>query len=496
LGPLILRFIRHNCLISFRSIAAASASLSFALLAGCGATANMTAAHSTVSSEGTSVTVLATSTANDRLSAFNVQVSSVTLTSQSGKTVSLISSPVNPEFIHLNGIEEPLATVSVPQDTYTSATVTVDTALFICTDFQTSRGLQNTTYEDSQVPASSVSVTLPSPITVTGMSMALSLDLQVSQSASFSSCQGGNSASFAITPTFTLAATTLASSNNRATGLHGLINSLDGGAKSLSVAGADGPKQFGPSWQIETDGNTLFQGVSGFAQLTANMPVDMDVVIQSDGSLLASRVSVYDTNTTTLNVFSGPLNAVVASPSQFSVLSQEQQGYLDKSTYYLGALAGTFNNNVEYQTSGAVANLQTLPFPASFGSTNMVAGQNVSITSHVSSFASGSLPVATVTLMPQTINGTVSSISSEGAFTTYTVALAGYDLFPNLAAQPGQTTFLSNPQTVVVYADSNTRMSNVNTLAPGAVFRFNGLVFNDGGTLRMDCAQINDGVDE
>jgi len=29
---------------------------------------------------------------------------------------------------------------------------------------------------------------------------------------------------------------------------------------------------------------------------------------------------------------------------------------------------------------------------------------------------------------------------------------------------------------------------------PGSVLRFYGLVFNDNGTLRMDCAQVNDGV--
>jgi hypothetical protein len=32
--------------------------------------------------------------------------------------------------------------------------------------------------------------------------------------------------------------------------------------------------------------------------------------------------------------------------------------------------------------------------------------------------------------------------------------------------------------------------------AVGDVLRFNGLVFNDNGTLRMDCAQVNDGVPE
>jgi hypothetical protein len=99
-------------------------------------------------------------------------------------------------------------------------------------------------------------------------------------------------------------------------------------------------------------------------------------------------------------------------------------------------------------------------------------------------------------LRPQTINGTVSAISSEGGFTRYTVTLASYDLFPQFAAQPGQTTLLTNPNTVVVYADNNTQMLNQSSPAVGGIFRFYGLVFNDNGILRMDCAQINDGVTE
>ena len=90
----------------------------------------------------------------------------------------------------------------------------------------------------------------------------------------------------------------------------------------------------------------------------------------------------------------------------------------------------------------------------------------------------------------------LTATSSSGGFTTYTVTLATYDLFPLLAVQPGQTTLLTAPNTVIVYADSNTQMLNTAPLAVGAVLRFNGLVFNDNGTLRMDCAQINDGVAE
>jgi hypothetical protein len=98
--------------------------------------------------------------------------------------------------------------------------------------------------------------------------------------------------------------------------------------------------------------------------------------------------------------------------------------------------------------------------------------------------------------VPQTINGTVTAVGSEGSFTTYTVSLAAYDLIPALAVQPGQTTATTNPSTVVVYVDSNTQQLNTKQPTVGDVFRFNGLIFNDSGTLRLDCAQVNDGVPE
>jgi hypothetical protein len=142
--------------------------------------------------------------------------------------------------------------------------------------------------------------------------------------------------------------------------------------------------------------------------------------------------------------------------------------------------------------------LPGLPFSASFMAANMVPGQNISITSHALTEQGGPVyvPAATVTLIPQTIDGTVSAVSSAGGFDIYTVALAAYDLMPDLAVQGGQNSLLTNPGTVVVYADSNTQMLNSGAIVVGSVLRFNGLLFNDNRTLRMDCAQVNDGVAE
>lgn len=446
----------------------------------------------------TPVVVLGTSTANDQLAQFDIALTGIQLTNESGKSISLLSTPLTAEFIHLNGGAEPLTTINVPQDTYTSATVTLDSAWFTCSSYVAGAGIANNTFEDAEVPSSSISVQLPQPITVTGTGMAIALNLMVSQSASFSTCQNTPNTTFSITPTFTISPVAIAANptntmNGMATGLHGLITAVNPKDDSLSVVGEDGPN--GPNWQIEADNKTAFQGVSAFSKLAKGMPLNLDVAIQPDGSLLATRIAVYDTDTANVNVFAGPINSVVASPPGFSIIGQEQQGFLDQSSYYVGAYPVNFSN-ATFAISGALPNLVSLPFTPVLSAGSLIAGQNLSVTTHVSSFPNGSIPVATVALMPQTINGTVTDISSEGGFTTYTVTLAPYDLFPNLALQPSQSNVVENPDTIIVYADNNTQEMNASPLTVGSVFRFNGLVFDDQGTLRMDCAQILDGVPE
>jgi hypothetical protein len=476
--------------------------LAAAFTAGCGEIAP----HSpdTTSSGNTSVTVLSSATANDQLSEFNIDFTSLTLTSQSGKTVTLLSSPLYPEFVHLNGTGEPLITVTVPQDIYTSASATLGSAQFTCVSYDSSENeTWTSTFSDMGVPAANVTVSLAAPITVSGKGMGLSLDLLVTQSASWGTCDSsGVNGPYSITPSFNLTPVAIAaqptnSANGKANGLVGLISSVDVGGTGFSVIGEDGPNLFGPGWRLSTSSSTVFQGIGGYSQLTAGMPVDMDAAIQPDGSLLATRISVEDTNTASLSIFEGPVEGVYAPTQEFSIVGREQQGYLDANAYYDDSMPFSFGTAV-FQTSAQLTNIQSLPFSASFNAVNMVAGQDVYLTSHALSAASGHLPIpaTTITLIPQTINGTISAIGSEGGFTTYAVTLAPYDLFPALALQPDQSAELTNPNTVVVYADSSAQMLNTTPIAVGSVERFYGLVFNDNGTLRMDCAQIDNGVAE
>jgi hypothetical protein len=468
------------------------------LIVGCGSGGGGSSNPGTPSNATTTVTLMLSSTANDQLSQFNINFTGLTLTNQAGKTVNVFDTNQKAEFIHLNGTTEPLLTVTLPQDTYTTATITVGGAQFSCVALDSSsNGLDVSTFAYGDTPSNQVTVNFPAPVKIAGTAMGLTLDMQVAKSATYGTCQPGGIDPYSINPTFNLTGFDFSSQpanggNGLATGLGGLIASVDAGANTFTVTAGDGP-----TWTAKSNGSTIFQGISGLAAVTAGMPVNMDAAVQPDGSLLASRIAVSDTKTTNLSIANGPLLNVASSQPTLNAFGREEQGLLYTPNGVLGGQYFSFDNAV-FQTSGTLANVQSLPFTASFTAANMVAGQNVSISSHATAISGGPtyVPSATVTLMPQSLNGTVVGVATDGSFDTYTVQLAPYDLMPALAVQPGQTTRLTNPATVVAYVDSNTRMQNAAALEPGSVMRFYGLLFNDHGTLRMDCAQVNDGVAE
>ena len=446
----------------------------------------------------TKLTVLLSSRANDQLTRFALAFQTLTLTNRLGQTVSLLSSQQAAEFMHLNGGIEPFITVSVPQEIYTSATATLGGAVFACIGQVPGGGLEIQNYSIiNQGPT----VILPSPITITGSSMALLLNMQVSSSAILPSTCSTTTPfeGFSMTPTFNLTpfASSTSPTNSGNGKVSGLAATVASGATSstltLTIAGGPlGTRTISAS----TDSATVFQGVSGVSALSPGMFLNVDGATQSDGSLLASRIEVEDSSA--INDSSGPVMFVDNVVPALQLYGRTELGPLQTISGQSGIYFDLPNfdfSAATFQISGQFTNLQNLPFVPSFNASNVVAGQNVDITSGNFSFVGGTgTPTNTVTLVPQTINGTVIASQQSGSFVDYTVSLASYDLFPALAVQQGQTTPLNNPSQVEVYIDNNTQQLNTQALAPGNTLRFYGLVFNDNGTLRMDCAQVNNGV--
>lgn len=467
------------------------------LTTACGSSSTNGSSSGPVFHGNTNVTILASGTANDQLSEFWLTFNSLSLTDKGGKTITLLSSPQTAEFMHLNGTAEPVASVSIPQGIYVSGAANIGSASFTCVTLipptgNPPGGLLTATYAYGYTPDSQVTVTLPSPITVTGNSIGLVFNLMVAQSASLTSCYNPPGAinTYSITPTFSVRSVASAEEN----GLNGQVASVNAGSGSVMLTLVDAQ-----SISISADGNTVYQGVSDLSTLVPGMLVTVDASFQSDGSHLAKRIAVQDTNVTNISSLSGPIiqtnpyTPVGPGPSAW-VLGPQQQGYFANN--HEAAIWMPYNlNSATFQISEALSNLGSLPFVPAFNGGNMVPGQNVYVTTAGTNFGvPGYIPATTATLVPQTVNGTVIAVSNSGAFQDYTVSLAPYNLLPALAVQQGQPVLLKNPTVVEVYVDSNAQRLNTEPLAPGSTLRFYGLVFNDNGTLRMDCAQISDGV--
>lgn len=489
-------FARRGSRVLFNLVAAAA--LIFTTTCGGGsAGTGGTSPGGPVLAGSTLVTLVLSSAANDQLTEFDLGIQGLTLTGKSGNTVSLVSAPQSTEFIHVNGGIEPLLTVSIPQDIYTSATATIGGAQFTCITLTPQGGLSSNTYAYGQTPSANVTVNLPAPITVTGKSMALSLNLLVAQSAEYGTCySNGGVPTYSITPTFNLTPAAFLSqptnpANGKVLGLNGQISALNsaGGGFTLALPELEIPRTV----SISSASTTAYQGINNFSDLTVGTFVNLDGAVQSDGSLLATRIAVEDATATT--VVTGPLLIVSNLEPSFFMWGLQQQGAQYADQFVLGAQAFSYIG-ATFQISGQLPNLQELPFTPSFTAANIVPGQNVYLSTSSLQESGGFpyTPLSGVTLIPQSLDGTVAGTSNVANFTVYTIELASYDLFPTLAVQQGQAALLNNPSEVNVYVDSSTQQLNSQPLASGGTFLFYGLVFNDNGTLRMDCAQVNDGV--
>ena len=157
----------------------------------------------------------------------------------------------------------------------------------------------------------------------------------------------------------------------------------------------------------------------------------------------------------------------------------------------------TYAGSTKFQISAQIPLLSSLPFPAVFSSQSFAPGQMISIGATAYATSGGypySLPTS-ITLIPQTIDGVVNGISTQGVYTVYAVQLTSYDpiVQMNIAGSVNSTS-VSKPNLVNVYVNSSTALKNSAPLGLGGTFRFGGLLFDDAGVFRMVSDQVNDGV--
>jgi hypothetical protein len=226
--------------------------------------------------------------------------------------------------------------------------------------------------------------------------------------------------------------------------------------------------------------STVLQGIDDFSALPVNVPADVDVAVQSDGSLLATRIQIEYANA--LGAWIGPLLETSSISDKGELLPrlwQEQANPAQTSNDY--PFSFQFTTTTTYQLNGAAYDLVDLPFTPRFAAFSDAAlGQALSI-SWTSRQLLGSQPqtaAQAATLMPRTFSGTITSVVTQNNYTVYTVALASNDFMVTL----------DNVTSITAYANAGTRMED-GTLSAGMAANLHGLLFSDGGVLRLVCDQ-------
>lgn len=485
----------HLCLLPLFILAALNILLLPLLgCGGAGATTGGGTSNPPPPSETTHVTFLLSSTGNDKLTSFALDAPWLTITSQSGKAVTvstLQSSSSSWEFAHLNGISEPVLAADIPQNTYTGASLEYSFVNFMF--FFPWTGENIPICGVNQTAPSTVSTNLPSPIVVSGSDMALILSLSLSQSANYAgaSC---STLSATISPTLSLAPLTLVDSptnfsNGLQQDLNGAVESVDPANGNFTIETFDSA-----TLTIKTSVSTAFSGIGGLSQLEVGQFVNLDAALQGDGSLLATRVEVEDTSVdmSTGDYATGPIIATnyssSSSPAPGLVEAAVQAQGPDAS---IGTLRGAPEFGITSSTIYRVSSQFVLPAdlnPAAytFSPTNEVPGQYIYVTILSNSINGGfTFPANTVTLMPQTIDAVVQSCATptySNATTTCNVTLAPYD----------PITLFSGASTISVEVPSN--VVQTSPLVLGSPIRFHGLLFNNNGTPDMICNLIMAGV--
>ena len=321
--------------------------------------------------------------------------------------------------------------------------------------------------------------------------MGLLLDLNIPKSTAYTPfldgsptlAPGGGQVTFA--PVFSFSGITPASTpstlqDGKVEDIHGQVTANTGSLLTITA-------NTGASFNFTTSSSTIFAGPTGTASPPVGSFVDIDAALQTDGSLLATNVQTEATTQLYDIVGQVVQYPFPAAPPVIQNVGGEQQGpNLPNGTGFYGSNDAEFAPSVQFEIAWPNGTAPTgLPFTPTLNANSIVVGQNLVTPVDALQTVGNIFPVTSVvTLEPQTINATVVAVSTANGQTSYEVALAADDLI----------TIFGPGQQVVVHTTAASHNIATSPLTSGSLVRFRGLLFNDGGTLRMVATTIEDGV--
>jgi hypothetical protein len=436
------------------------------IVAGCTAANNLTGGGTTVTSATTSVPVSITDAPGDQVVAASLTLNSVVLTDQKNQTTSILAAPLTFEAAHLDAVQEPLFTQAIPQDTYTSVTLTYSNAEVVYIDPTTKQLVVAT----ATLANSSQVFTFPTPLVVNNTSTSLIIDFLVANSVSISGTTVTVTPQFHIAPA-PIAATPTNGTNGLMTGLKGKVSAL--GTNQFTLTNPEGL-----SLVISVNSSTQYQGLSGFSALAVGALVEVDVELQANGSMLALRVEEQVPPNATAELLIGPVTAVTGSPAtSFTQIVRQQVGP-PPTTTPIQQDTITVTGSTQFVLPGQFANLVAtgVPFTPTFNASTLFPGQVVAV--QTSGVSNNAATAQTVFLAPQTVSGTITGGGGPACIPCWGSLTLTLPSGSWLATITGQST-------VIVIFPSGIQALPGATTATSSVVRFNGFLFKNGGVLTL-----------
>lgn len=436
------------------------------IVAGCTAANNFTGNGTTINSATTPMPFSITDAPSDQVVAASLTLNTVVLTDQKGQTVSILSAPLTFEAAHLDAVQEPLFTPAIPQDTYTSITLTYSSAQVAYIDPASKQLVlaTGTLANTSQI------FTFSTPIAVKDTTTSLIVDFLVANSISISGSTVTVTPQFHIAPA-PVAATPTNSTNGLLTGIKGKISAV--GTNQFTLTNPEGL-----SVVVNVNSGTQYQGLSGFSALAVGALVEVDVAIQSNASFLALRVEQQVPPNATAELLVGPVTAVTGSPAtSFIQVVRQQIGPAATATPVQKDTI-TVTGTTQFVLPGQFANMVTagVPFSPAFNASTLFAGQAVAV--QTNNLSGNAATAQTVFLAPQTVAGTITggvAPTCAGCWGQLTLTLPSGSW---LATVTGQST-------VTVILPAGIQALPGATAATSSVVRFNGFLFKNGGVLTL-----------
>jgi energy-converting hydrogenase Eha subunit B len=451
----------------------------FGFLSACGGGDSSTTPPS---SQATVVQVNLGDAPADWVLAFSTTINSLTVHGSDGSTA-IVSSPVPVELTRNMGTLEPIALGLANQGTYTSATVTFGDAHVTYIDPST-----HTVQQKTITGPFSADVPFGSGVTLGTTPLAFNFDLDLNYSLSLN-----NSNQFAFSPTFHFSFGQQGGGNGSGGMSNGMGPFFGGMQHMFGVVSSTGngyivmtSLQAMNTFTIQVNSQTQYRGLAtSLSQLTAGMGIWVSAALQSDGTLLASRINAMMRSG---GIMGGGIVVAVDGPpaTQLTIVMQNGAGASVNTAYLSKTLTVNLTADTTYSIDDDRVDLSNLPFTPLFDQNHIYLGQSVLPVDDSGNIVSGdttsagTITASSLSLQERGFRGTTDTNLTAGTAATFTLTLPADCAF----------TTLTGATTITVYQQAATNLQYQTDIAAGSTIRVHGLLFNNQGQWVMVASTI------